>query len=115
MLKYYANNTCYYKNLVAVHVKCCMFKSYCFTMYCPSVWYDSTVTAMRKLKIASNNGLRRLINLLKYNSASEMFVHLNILSFNEPLGKFVFSFKMRIMISDNFLVNDIVINCYTVI
>ena len=51
--------------------------------------------------IAYNNGLRRLLNLPKYNSASEMFVNLNIPSFNELLQKFVFSFKTRIVESDN--------------
>ena len=54
-----------------------MFKSYCSTMYCFSMWFDSTVTSMKKLNIAYNNGLRRILNLPKYNSASEMFVNLN--------------------------------------
>ena len=89
-------------------VKCCMFKSYCSTMYCSSMWFDSTVTAMRKLKIAYNNGLRRILNLPKYNSASEMFVNLNIPSFDELLQKFVYSFKSRIQDSCNSLVNGIV-------
>ena len=66
------------------------------------------VTAMKKLKIAYNNGLRGLLNLPKYNSASEMFVNLYIPSFGELLCKFVFSFKSRIMNSDNLLVNGIV-------
>ena len=82
-------------------VKCCMFKSYCAAMYCSSMWFDSTVTSMKKLKIAYNNSLRRLLNLPKYNSASEMFVNLNIPSFNELLRKFVFSFNTRIIESDN--------------
>ena len=90
------------------NVKCCMFKSYCATMYCSSMWFDSTVTSMKKLKIANNNGLRRLLNLPKYNSASEMFVSLNIPSFNELLRKFVVSFKTRMIESDNSLVNGIV-------
>ena len=89
-------------------VKCCMFKSYCDTMYCPSMWFDSTVTAMKKLKISYDNSLRRLLNLPKYNSASEMFVNLNIPSIGELLRKFMFSFKSRIMSSDNLLVNGIV-------
>ena len=64
---------------------------------------------MKKLKITYNNGLRRLLNLPKYNSASEMFVNLNIPSFNELLRKFVFSFKtIRIIESNNSLVNGIV-------
>ena len=42
------------------------------------MWYNGTVTAMRKLRIAYNNSLRRLLGIPKYNSASEMFVQLNI-------------------------------------
>ena len=34
------------------------------------------LTSMKKLKIAYNNGLKRLLNLPKYNSASEMFVNI---------------------------------------
>ena len=77
-------------------------------MYCSSMWFDSTVTSMRKLKIAYNHGLRRILNLPKYNSASEMFVNLNIPSFDELLRKFVFSFKSGIQDSCNSLVNGIV-------
>ena len=84
-------------------------------MYCSSMWFDSTVTSMKKLKIAYNNGLRRLINLPKYNSASEMFVNLNIPYFNELLRKFVFSFKTRIIESDNSLVNGIVTSTITLL
>ena len=69
----------------------------CATMYCSSMLFDSTVTSIKKLKIAYNNGLRRLLNLPKYNSASEMFVNLNIPSFSELLRKLVFRFKNRII------------------
>ena len=110
MRKYYANANMLLRKFsyCSPDVKCCMFKSYCATMYCSSMWFDSTVTSMKKLKIAYNNGLRRLLNLPKYNSASEMFVNLNISSFNELLRKFVFSFKTRIIESDNSLMNGIV-------
>ena len=60
------------------------------------------------MNIAYNNGLRRLLNLPKYNSASEMFVNLNILSFGKQLRKSVISFKKRIINSDNSLVHGIV-------
>ena len=57
MRKYYANANMLLRKFsyCSPDVKCCMFKSYCFTMYCSSMWFDSTVTAMRKLKIAYNN------------------------------------------------------------
>ena len=110
MRKYYANANMLLRKFsyCSPDVKCYMFKSYCATMYCSSMWFDSTVTSMKKLTIAYNNGLRRLLNLPKYSSASEMFVNLNIPSFNELLRKFVFSFQTRIIEYDNSLVNGIV-------
>ena len=64
MRKYYANANMLLRKFSysSPDVKCCMFKSYCATMYCSSMWFDSTVTSMKKLKIAYNNGLRRLLN-----------------------------------------------------
>ena len=49
-------------------------------MYCSTIWYNCTVTAMRRLRIAYNNSLtsRRLLGIPKHNSASGMFVQLNI-------------------------------------
>ena len=87
MRKYYANANMLLRKFsyCSPDVKCCMFKYYYATMYCSSMWFDSTVTSMKKLKIAYNNGLRRLLNLAKYNSTSEMFVKLNIPSFSELL------------------------------
>ena len=58
-------------------------------MYCSALWFNSTKTALTKLKIAYNNSLRRLLGLTKYNSASEMFVNLGILSIGELLRKSV--------------------------
>ena len=45
---------------------------------------------------------------LLYNITHKMFVNLNIPSFGKVLRQFVFSFKSRIMNSDNLLVNGIV-------
>ena len=96
--KYYANANILLRKFsyCSLDVKCCMFKSYCATMYCSSIWFDRTVTAMKKLKIAYNNGLRRLLNLPKYNSDSEMFVNLNISSFGELLHKFMYSLRVEL-------------------
>ena len=70
-------------------------------MYCSTMWYNGTVTAMRKLRIAYNNSLRRLLGIPKHNSASEMFVQLNIKSFCKLLKKYVFRFINRLNVSDN--------------
>ena len=58
----------------SINVKCYLFKTYCSTMYCSALWFNSTKRVLTKLKIAYNNSLRRLLGLPKYNSASEMFV-----------------------------------------
>ena len=99
MRKYYANVNMLLRKFSysSPDVRCCLFKSFCAAMYCLSMWFDGTVTSMKKLKIAYNNGLRGLLNLPKYNSASEMFVNLNIPSFSDLLRKFVFSFKPELL------------------
>ena len=51
------------------------------------MWYNCTVTAMRKLRISYNNSLPRILNISKHNSASELFVNLNFKSLGELLKK----------------------------
>ena len=51
---------------------------------------------MKNLKVADNNSLRRPLGLPSHNSASGMFVNLNILSFGELIRKYVYSFRNRL-------------------
>ena len=90
-----------------IGVKCYLFKMYCSNLYCSSFWYDSSKTAINKIKITYNNSVSWLLALPKHNSAREIFVNLNILSFGELLRKFVYSFQSRLIISDNILLNGI--------
>ena len=50
-------------------VKCYLFKTYCCNLYCAPFWYDSTKTAMKNLKVAYNNSLRRLLGLPSVTAA----------------------------------------------
>ena len=59
---------------------------------------------MNKLRIAYNNSLRRLLNIPKRSSASEMFVYLNIPSFGELLRQNIRSFIDRIKNCKNNLI-----------
>ena len=43
-----------------------------------------------------NNSLQKLVGTY-YNSDSEMFVYLNMLSFNELLKKYIYSFRWRLI------------------
>ena len=81
-------------------VKCYLFKTYYCNLYCAPFWYDSTKAAMKNLKVAYNNSLRRLLGLPSHNSASGMFVNLNIPSFGELLRKCVYNFRNRLESSE---------------
>ena len=91
----------------SVDVKCYLFKTYCSTMYCSAMWFDTTKSAMKKLKVAYNNSLRRIL-LPTYNSASKMFAVLNIPLFEELLRKFAFSFMSRM----SSFINVFMVNIY---
>ena len=84
-------------------------------MYCAPFWYDSTKTAMKNLKVAYNNSLRRLLGLPSHNSAStsSMFVNLNIPSFGELLRKYVYNFRNRLETSDNAIIREIYLSHIT--
>ena len=64
---------------------------------------------MNKLRIAYNNSLRKLLNIPKYNSASEMFVCLNIPSFGELLRKSIFKFSTRLNCNNNSIINSMTV------
>ena len=104
MRKFYANANMLIRKFskCSVNFKCYLFKTYCSTMYCLALWFNSTKAALTKFEnCLYNNSLRRLLSLAKYNSASETFVNLGILSFGELLRKFVISLKTRISVSHN--------------
>ena len=65
--KYYATANMFLRKFsyCSPDVKCCLFKCCCSTMYCSSMRFNSTVTSIRKLKIAYNNCLWRILNLFR--------------------------------------------------
>ena len=71
------------------------------------MWFDCTKTALKKLKVAYNNSLRRFMILPWRNSASVMFANLCIPSFDELLRIFIFGFRLRIIVSNNLLISRI--------
>ena len=62
----------------SVGVKCLLFKIYCSNLYCALMRFDCTKAALKKLKIAYNNSLRRFMFLPWRNGATEMFANLGI-------------------------------------
>ena len=109
MRKIYANANLLLRKFssCSVSVKCHLFKTYCSKLYCALMWFDYTKTALKKLKIAYNNSLRRFMRLPWRNSASKMFVNLNIYSFDKMLRIFTFGFMSRVSVSNNQFISSI--------
>ena len=59
---------------------------------------------MKNLNVAYNNSLRRILGLPSHNSASGMFVNLNVPSFGELLRKYGYSFRNRLESSENSII-----------
>ena len=113
--RFYANTNMLLRKFVkcSPDVRRYLFKTYCCNLYCAPFWYDSTKTAMKNLKVAYNNSLRRLLGLPSHNSASSMFVNLNIPSFGEFLRKYVYNFRNRLETSDNVIIRGIYLSLIT--
>ena len=62
-------------------VKCTLFKSFCANMYCCPLWFNSTLSTIKKLKTSYNSALRNLLLIKKPYSVSTMFVAHGILFF----------------------------------
>jgi len=92
-------------------VKCHLFLTFCTNMYCPFFWHNATKANMEKLKVAYNNSLRRFLKLPFNNSASQMFVCLNIPSFYELLRRNIHNFTDRLSNCDNIHVMSLYNNC----
>ena len=64
---------------------------------------------MKRLRIAYNNSLCRLLGIAKHSSAtaSEMFVQLNIKSFGELMRNNIYSFMNRLQCSSDLILSSI--------
>ena len=64
---------------------------------------------MKRLRIAYNNSLCRLLGIAIHSSAtaSEMFVQLNIKSFGELMRNNIYSFMNRLQCSSNLILSSI--------
>ena len=45
----------------SINVKCYSLKTYCFNLYCVTMWFDCTKPALKIMKVAYNSSLRRFM------------------------------------------------------
>ena len=90
-----------------VDSKCCLFKTFCYSVYCCSLWANHSVSSMNKIKIIYNNIMRKLVNVPVYSSASFMFASLGVKSFQELRRSTSFSLMQRVLHTENSVIRAI--------
>ena len=85
-------------------VKVKLFTSYCTSFYCAQLWCHYRQESVRKLQTAYNRIFRNLMNFKQDVSMSAMFIQYNVDSFKVIWRKLIYSFRKRILESDNRIV-----------
>ena len=89
-------------------VKCNLFKSYCYSLYCVSLWGKYRKYTLQRINVNYNNVMRRLMGVPSFSSASFLFGYLGVKSFKELIRTAQYSMMQRITKSNNV----IMINLY---
>ena len=85
-------------------VKCTLFKSFCHSLYCSSLWSTYRDHTFQRLKVNYNNIMRRLMNVPPFSSASFLFGSLGVKTLMELLRNTQYSLMKRIEFSSNSLI-----------
>ena len=93
-------------------IKCRLFKSYCTGFYCSPLWITHSSESLRRIHVAFNRIFRILLNLESRQSMSSAFVSRGLNPFTVVIRKSVFSFKQRLLVSNNLIVKSITDSMY---
>ena len=94
-------------HMCTVPVKLKLFKTFCYSIYTSSVWWNYNLYAIKKVRIAYNDALRMMLNVPRYSSASLLFVTHRIHTFDALVRHLLARFIRRLDICSNTLVNAI--------
>jgi exonuclease III len=89
------------------YVKCFLFKSFCSSMYCCSLWVRHRVGKLRRLFVTYNNAVRIFLRLPMRCSASLMYTMSDIPSPKCVIRKTCFGLYSRVRQSTKDVVKDI--------
>ena len=88
-------------------VKLALFRSYCYSIYCNSLWARHRVASLNRLRVCHNDILKRLLDIPRWYSSSETFVSNNIKSLDVIRRDSVNSLKLRVEQSCNSVVASV--------
>ena len=85
-------------------VKCNLFKTYCYSLYCAALWSNYKRETLTRLKVNFNNIMRRLEGVPMFSSASQLFATRNVKTLPELMRGIVYGLMGRIQNSSNTLI-----------
>ena len=88
-------------------VKIQLFKSYCTSLYCCTLWSNFSLQEYSRLRTAYNNIFRSLMHVDRRSSVSKAFIDTGIDCFNVIVRKNIFSLRNRLMNSNNVIVKAV--------
>ncbi len=88
-------------------VKNRLFKAYCTTFYCASLWSIFKSKHLQRLQVAHNNIFRMLYDIQGRGSISMQFVARNVPNTRVIRRKLIYSLYTRVLCSNNGIVNAI--------
>ena len=91
-------------NFCTNDVKSTLFKSYCYSLYCSSLWSCFKRATFQRLKVNYNNIMRRLMQVPPFSSASFLFGSLGVKTVQELIRTNQYSLMRRIESSANSLI-----------
>lgn len=89
-------------------VKAKLFDTYCSSFYCLQLWCSYTQENLRKVQTAYNAIFRRFFNYEYDDSMSARFIECNLDCFKVKRRRLVFSFRRRVLESENVLITNFV-------
>jgi endonuclease/exonuclease/phosphatase family metal-dependent hydrolase len=93
-------------------VKSQLFRSYCTSFYCASLWSSYNLESLQRLNVAYNRIFRILMGLQHRVSISAHLLKLSLSPLKVIIRKLICSFRNRIMHSENVLLRTIVNSVY---
>ena len=94
-------------------VKVTLFKSFCSSLYSSFLWCRFTQAAYRKVNVAYHGVFKKFLDYPRFTSNSLVFVSYNVPTFQELIRHHVYSFRTRLLKSENtLLMNLLNSSCY---
>lgn len=86
-------------------VKITLFRAFCTPMYTAHLWQNFRKSSMQKLKVAYNDGLRLLLKVPRWSSASQMFVSVGVTTYSAVLRNLMYKCLCRLSDSANGIIS----------